>query len=110
MVQVPDTPTDAFGAPASSRVVELQRVEIRIPQHKPQPDRLAGELADVRTRLPTHRVLQAVADDLRAVVELEAIERLARRCLQLNTQAAGRSPCPPKSGSTPRPTGRQPVP
>ena len=50
-------------------VYKTNRVQIGVFQHKPQPNRLASELFDVRAALPRHYIFELVAVDLRTICQ-----------------------------------------
>ena len=52
---------DGEAAPALS--AKLDRVEVGVLQHEAQPDRPAGQSAEVASALPRHRAVDLVADD-----------------------------------------------
>ena len=63
------------------------RVQIGVFQHKPQTDRLAGELFEVTAALPRHYLFGLVAVDLRTICQSMAWQWESIRVLKFHLNA-----------------------
>ena len=67
---------------------ELNGVKVCILHDEPQSHGLPGEGADVRAALPGDDALDLIAVDLGALIEFEALDRIAGLVLDLHAHAA----------------------
>ena len=69
---------------------EPEGEEVRVPQGEAQADRLPGEGADVPAVAPGHGPVEVIAEDLVALGEAEAGDRLAPGVLDLRQESPRR--------------------